>query len=111
MLVLFLVFYCLVIDFNFGFNKIQDRWSEWFAKFEGGFLIQHLAKIPSGYVDKNKADEVEAWYKTLSGVEACQRSMKQCVETIRESAAWKARAWGEIVEWCKENGTNEAPKS
>ena len=56
------------------------------------------------------ADKVEKWYDTLSGVDACKRSMKQCVETIRESAQWKERAWDDIVAWCKENGAKEAPK-
>ena len=38
---------------------LKKRWTDWFKRFEGGFLVQHLAKIPSGFVTEDKAKEVK----------------------------------------------------
>jgi len=41
---------------------LQDKWDEWFKLFDGGFLVQHLAKMPSSFVTLDKANEVEKFF-------------------------------------------------
>lgn len=81
---------------------LQKRWAEWFKLFEGGFLVQHLAKIPSGFVTLEKAKEVEAFY---SGIDepVCKRSMKQCVEAIVQNATWRNKELENIRKWTQQN--------
>lgn len=70
----------------------------------GGFLLNALFKLPSGFVDGAKADEVEKFYATLvDDYDACQKSMKQCVESIRLTARWREGAIKSIEKWINKN--------
>ena len=79
---------------------LQERWDQWFKLFEGGFLIQHLAKIPSGFVTAEKAKEVEEFYAKIDAP-ACKRSMKQCIESISQNASWRSRELENIRKWAQ----------
>jgi len=79
---------------------LQKRWDEWFKLFEGGFLIQHLAKIPSGFVTAEKAKEVEDYYAKIDAP-ACKRAMKQCIENISQNASWRAKELDNIRKWAQ----------
>merc|ERR1719474_1069548 len=79
---------------------LQKRWDDWFKLFDGGFLVQHLAKIPSGFVTAEKAKEVEEFYAKIDAP-ACKRSMKQCLENISQNASWRARELGNIQKWAQ----------
>jgi len=81
---------------------LQKRWAEWFKLFEGGFLVQHLAKIPSSFVTAEKAKEVAAFYETIEAP-ACKRAMQQCVENIEQNAAWRTRELENIRKWAQQN--------
>jgi len=77
---------------------LQKRWDQWFKLFEGGFLVQHLAKIPSGFVTADKAKEVEAFFEKVDAP-AAKRSMKQCIESIKQNASWRVRELENIRKW------------
>merc|ERR1719361_3233383 len=79
---------------------LQKRWDEWFKLFEGGFLVQHLAKIPSGFVTAEKAKEVEAFYAEIDAP-VCKRAMKQCIESISQNASWRAKELDNIRKWAQ----------
>jgi len=79
---------------------LQKTFGEWFNKFEGGFLVQHLAKVPSEFVSNEKANEVEKFYSTIvEAYPACKRAMNQCVENIRKNANWREREIEVIKKW------------
>jgi len=68
----------------------QENWDVLFKKFDGGFHMAHVAKVPSNFITRERADQVE---KFFSGVESasCKRAMQQCVEAIRTNASWFER--------------------
>merc|ERR1719361_2451144 len=79
---------------------LQKRWDQWLKLFEGGFLVQHLAKIPSGFVTADKAKEVEAFFAKVDAP-AAKRSMKQCIESISQNASWRTRELENIRKWAQ----------
>jgi len=79
---------------------LQKRWDDWFKLFDGGFLVQHLAKIPSGFVTAEKAKEVEEFYAKIDAP-ACKRSMKQCLENISQNAIWRTKELENIGKWAQ----------
>jgi len=81
---------------------LQKHWNDWFKKFDGGFMVQHLAKVPQYFVTFEKADEIEKFYSTIDAPQ-CQRAMQQCVENIRRNAQWRKENIENISKWCKEN--------
>eukprot|EP00485_Elphidium_margaritaceum_P006713 CAMPEP_0202691708 /NCGR_PEP_ID=MMETSP1385-20130828/6352_1 /ASSEMBLY_ACC=CAM_ASM_000861 /TAXON_ID=933848 /ORGANISM="Elphidium margaritaceum" /LENGTH=913 /DNA_ID=CAMNT_0049347151 /DNA_START=33 /DNA_END=2774 /DNA_ORIENTATION=+ len=85
---------------------LQQRWTQWFKLFEGGFLVQHLAKIPSGFVSMEKAQQVQGFYDQLENVAVCKRAMKQCVETITQNANWRTQCLSAIQKWAQQNNQN-----
>eukprot|EP01084_Bolivina_argentea_P286343 491184_1 len=85
-----------------SFNFLQKRWNDWFKLFDGGFLVQHLAKIPSGFVSLDKAKEVQSFYDSIDAP-VCKRAMKQCIETITQNANWRNKEIENIKKWAKEN--------
>ncbi|ETO08319.1 hypothetical protein RFI_29069 [Reticulomyxa filosa] len=52
------------------------KFEQLYKIFEGGFLVQHLAKIHSEFVSFREVAEVEIFYSTLDFL-ACKRSMDQ----------------------------------
>ena len=80
---------------------LQKRWDEWFKLFEGGFLVQHLAKIPSGFVSLEKAKEVQAFYDKIDAP-VCKRAMKQCIENIQQNANWRNKEIENIKKWAQQ---------
>ncbi|ETO11522.1 Aminopeptidase N precursor [Reticulomyxa filosa] len=85
-----------------SWNYLQKTFEQWYKIFEGGFLVQHLAKIPSEFVSFQKAAEIEKFYSTLD-FPACKRSMDQCVENIKKNAKWREQEIKTIEKWktCK----------
>ncbi|ETO03520.1 Aminopeptidase N precursor, partial [Reticulomyxa filosa] len=81
-----------------SWNYLQKTFEQWYKIVEGGFLVQHLAKIPSEFVSFQKAVEVETLYSTLD-FPACKRSMDKCVENIRKSAKWREQEIKTIEKW------------
>ncbi|ETN98717.1 puromycin-sensitive aminopeptidase [Reticulomyxa filosa] len=81
-----------------SWNYLQKTFEQWYKIFEGGFLVQHLAKIPSEFISFQKAAEVEKFYSTLD-FPACKRSMDQCVENIKKNAKWREQEIGTIEKW------------
>jgi len=79
-------------------TSYKKTFDEWYKKFEGGFLVQHLAKLPAEFVSFEKAKEVEEFYKTLD-YPTCKRSMDQCVENIQKNAKWRKQDIGFIQKW------------
>eukprot|EP01083_Nonionella_stella_P265854 900045_1 len=69
---------------------LKNNWDKWFKLFEGGFLVQHLARIPSAFVTLEKAKEIENFYNNVNAP-VCKRSMKQCIENITQNANWRNR--------------------
>ena len=67
--------------------------------------MNHVMKLPSGFVTDEKADEIEKYYATLDkkDFDACQKSMKQCVESIRLNARWRKAELKNIQQWIAKN--------
>jgi len=84
-----------------AWKHLQNNWNDWFKFFDGGFIVQHLAKIPQHFVSFEKANEIEKFYSTIEAPQ-CQRSMQQCVENIRKNAKWRKENIEHIEKWCKE---------
>merc|ERR1712060_929720 len=84
---------------------IRTTIADWKDQYGGGgFLLNGLFKLPSGFVDAKKADEIEKFYGTLvDDYDACQKSMKQCVESIRLNARWREGAIKNIGNWINKN--------
>ena len=84
-------------------KKTMNEWKEIYGG--GGFLLNHVMKLPSGFVTDEKADEIEKYYETLDkkDFDACQKSMKQCVETIRLNARWRKADLKNIQQWISKN--------
>merc|ERR1711920_51640 len=80
-------------------KKTVNEWKEIYGG--GGFLLNHVMKLPSGFVTDDKADEIEKYYATLDkkDFDACQKSMKQCVESIRLNARWRKAELKNIQQW------------
>eukprot|EP01084_Bolivina_argentea_P279212 477320_1 len=83
-----------------SWHFLKSKWDQWFKMFEGGFLVQHLAKIPDGFVTLDKAKEVEDFYATIDEA-SCERSMKQCIETIKQNANWRTKELENIRKWVR----------
>ena len=87
---------------------LKESISEWNEIYDGGgFILNSLIKLPSsGFIDNNKANEIETFYNTLSDkgqYNSCQKSMKQCVEYIRLNAKWKNQEINNIQQWIDTN--------
>jgi len=84
-------------------KKTVNEWKEIYGG--GGFLLNHVMKLPSGFVTDEKADEIEKYYATLDkkDFDACQKSMKQCVESIRLNARWRKAELKNIQQWISKN--------
>ncbi len=84
---------------------LQKTIDEWKVMFDGGgFILNSIVKLPAGFVNDKKADEIEKFYSGLTeGYGACQKSMKQCVETIRLNAKWRKEEIDNIKQWVNKN--------
>ena len=90
-----------------AYDFLKEHIKEWFKIFEGGFLIQHLVKIPNSFVSFEKANEIEKYYSGIKDQQSCQRSMKQCVENIRKYAKWQQKDIKLIQSWCTEQSQKD----
>merc|ERR1711953_143866 len=43
---------------------IKANWVKIYERLGGGFLVNHLAKVPSGFTTSEMADEVEKFYSS-----------------------------------------------
>lgn len=82
-----------------AWNYLKTKWNDWQEVLGGGgFLVQALAKIPSGFVSFDKANEIETFYKNIN-LESCKRAMEQCVEAVRQNAQWRNIEIKNIQQW------------
>eukprot|EP01084_Bolivina_argentea_P169821 294333_1 len=86
---------------------LQKTINEWRDMYDGGgFILNSIFKMPSGFVSDDKANEIEKFYSGLTdgdGYTACQKSMKQCVENIRLNAKWRKGQIDNIKQWINKN--------
>lgn len=77
---------------------VQKNFDALAKKYEGGFLLGHLVRVPQHFASDEKAAEVEKFYgsKNLPGVE---RTVRQAVESIRSNAKWLHRDQETIHKW------------
>lgn len=81
---------------------MQKNFDALAKRYEGGFLLGHLVRVPSNFATEERATEVEKFYasKNLPGVE---RTMRQAVESIRSNAKWLTRDADVIRKWLESN--------
>eukprot|EP00484_Ammonia_sp_Unknown_P001996 CAMPEP_0197023626 /NCGR_PEP_ID=MMETSP1384-20130603/4294_1 /TAXON_ID=29189 /ORGANISM="Ammonia sp." /LENGTH=884 /DNA_ID=CAMNT_0042451869 /DNA_START=21 /DNA_END=2675 /DNA_ORIENTATION=+ len=83
---------------------LKESISEWKEIYGGGgFILNSVCKLPASFVDDKKADEIEAFFNGLKGFDACQKSMKQCVENVRLNAKWRNAEIQSIQQWIDKN--------
>jgi aminopeptidase N len=87
-----------------AWDFLKANWEKWYSTFDGGFLVQHLVKLPSGFVTEEKADEVEEFFKPIGEKhQNIRRSIQQCLESIRKTAGWRKRELDNIKKWIAQN--------
>ncbi|XP_065204274.1 puromycin-sensitive aminopeptidase-like [Planococcus citri] len=67
---------------------VKENWPSLSSKYAGGFLITRIVKhTTENFASEERAKEVEEFFadKDRSGIE---RTISQCLETIRNSARW-----------------------
>ncbi|XP_038047211.1 puromycin-sensitive aminopeptidase-like [Patiria miniata] len=80
---------------------LQQKWTELITRYSGGFLLSRLVQYcTEGFASEEKAQEVEAFFKTHEAPSA-ERTVKQSAENIRLSARWLARDASNIEAWLK----------
>eukprot|EP01084_Bolivina_argentea_P055125 101081_1 len=85
-------------------KKTAQEWKDIYGG--GGFILNSVMKLSSGFVSHEKANEIEHFYNGLEGFATCQKSMKQCVETIRLNAKWRNAQIDNIKKWCNQQLIN-----
>jgi len=48
-----------------AWKHLKKYWADWYKLYDGGFMVQHLAKIPQNFVTFEKADEIEQFFFPL----------------------------------------------
>merc|ERR1711879_462254 len=70
---------------------ISENWQTLYDFYEGGFLVNWLARVPGSYYTEEKALEVEKSFAAVREKSPCaHRAMDQTLEQIRTSAKWRA---------------------
>jgi len=97
----YLSFNKYAVDATWGY--IRDNWQKLYDFYEGGFLVNWLARVPKTYNTHEKADEIESFFATVKeSSPTANRSMDQTVEAIRSTAKWKDRDYPKLQEFFAE---------
>jgi aminopeptidase N len=84
-----------------AWSFLQKNFDELYKMLGGGFLVQHLVKVPSSFVSLKKANDVEKFYSTVTKA-SVQRSIQQCLEAIRTAANWRNESIKVVERWTAE---------
>jgi len=79
---------------------VSENWQKLYDFYEGGFLVNWLARVPQGFYTFEKADQVEKAYAAVrEGSPCAQRAMDQTLESIRTAATWRERDLPKLKEF------------
>jgi len=83
---------------------VQKNWKTLYGLFDGGFLVNWVAKTAANLNTLKDADEVEAFFKTVRDESpSAQRAMDQTVEQIRVFGSWRERDLKPVKAWLNAN--------
>ncbi|CAG4947451.1 unnamed protein product [Parnassius apollo] len=69
----------------------KDHWQELMDRYQGGFLLAHLAKSTTeNFTSEASAQEIEEFFAAHQSP-GTERSVQQALETVRLNAAWLRR--------------------
>ncbi|XP_030829988.1 puromycin-sensitive aminopeptidase [Strongylocentrotus purpuratus] len=81
---------------------LQDKWSELFERFSGGFLLSRLVQsCTEGFTTEERALEVQSFFEAHPAP-AAERTVQQSLENIRLKAKWLARDGDSIGQWLRQ---------
>ncbi|GLH04429.1 Aminopeptidase [Gryllus bimaculatus] len=74
-----------------AWDFIKENWKMLWDRYEGGFLLSRLVKYPTeNFSSEERAQEVEQFFKEHPSP-GTERTVQQCIESIRLNAEWLAR--------------------
>ncbi|XP_070156779.1 puromycin-sensitive aminopeptidase [Polyergus mexicanus] len=82
-----------------AWNFFKEKWKTLLDRYEGGFLLARLVKFTTeNFVTEEQAKDVESFFESHP-TPGTERTVQQCVESIRLNAAWLARDKNSIKEY------------
>jgi len=82
-----------------AWNFFKEKWRTLLDRYEGGFLLARLVKFTTeNFVTEEQAKDVENFFKDHP-TPGTERTVQQCVESIRLNAAWLSRDKDSIKEY------------
>ncbi|KAL0113903.1 hypothetical protein PUN28_011320 [Cardiocondyla obscurior] len=74
-----------------AWNFFKENWKTLLDRYEGGFLLARLVKFTTeNFVTEEQAKDVESFFEGHP-TPGTERTVQQCVESIRLNVAWLAR--------------------
>ncbi|XP_011165084.1 puromycin-sensitive aminopeptidase isoform X2 [Solenopsis invicta] len=74
-----------------AWNFFKEKWKTLLDRYEGGFLMARLVKFTTeNFVTEEQAKDVENFFEEHP-IPGTERTVQQCVESIRLNAAWLSR--------------------
>ncbi|XP_011692376.1 PREDICTED: puromycin-sensitive aminopeptidase isoform X2 [Wasmannia auropunctata] len=74
-----------------AWNFFKEKWKTLLDRYEGGFLLARLVKFTTeNFVTEEQAKDVESFFESHP-TPGTERTVQQCVESIRLNAAWLSR--------------------
>ncbi|KYN42922.1 Puromycin-sensitive aminopeptidase [Trachymyrmex septentrionalis] len=74
-----------------AWNFFKEKWKTLLDRYEGGFLLARLVKFTTeNFVTEEQAKDVESFFEGHP-TPGTERTVQQCVESIRLNAAWLNR--------------------
>ncbi|XP_024886627.1 puromycin-sensitive aminopeptidase isoform X1 [Temnothorax curvispinosus] len=74
-----------------AWNFFKEKWKTLMDRYEGGFLLARLVKFTTeNFVTEEQAKDVENFFEGHP-TPGTERTVQQCVESIRLNAAWLSR--------------------
>ncbi|CAD5123517.1 DgyrCDS11856 [Dimorphilus gyrociliatus] len=73
-----------------AWNFIKNNWKKLYEMYEGGFLLNHLARVPESFADEDKVADVKKFFE-VNGAPSIKRSVDQSIENILLNKAQLAR--------------------
>jgi len=91
---------------RYNWDFVKENWTTIYGFFDGGFLVNWVAKTAAPLKTLKEADEVEEFFKTVREQSpAANRAMDQTVEAIRVFGSWRERDLQPVKDWLKANIT------
>ncbi|KAL6422387.1 hypothetical protein ACFW04_010611 [Cataglyphis niger] len=82
-----------------AWNFFKEKWKTLLDRYEGGFLLARLVKFTTeNFVTEEQAKDVESFFESHP-TPGTERTVQQCVESIRLNTAWLARDKDSIKEY------------